>query len=349
MSPGFLNLTSVQVLPVHLTAEQDSVIIIFETNTYLPTDMSPSNVTFSSGGFTDNVHAIEVINNVLTDEDTVKIVTPFDIGNSSNVSVTFNSSAGYLNPSIAGNYKIQLRTTNDIDIVESNPFSVFNTTTEVSQAIITPGATSTGTTTFYQVDFSLGRLGRLKPNESTVTITFNSAYTLNTSNLVYDNTQISVDGGAYTTISTSNITPNNTAKTVQITIPQSVLTQNSDNISLIIDGVATDPITNPNSQGNYVVGVKTSVEPTNVNSATYNIGGTSITLNSVTLGDATVNSASSYTFNITTQSQMRPNQNDYVKIIFPEGTNMPSSIATTDISISGQNASAVSVNQPLRT
>ena len=111
---------------------------------------------------------------------------------------------------------------------------MFNTSTEVSQAIVTPGATTTGTATNYQIDFSLGRLGRLKPNESTITVTFNSAYTLNSSNLVYDNTQISVDGGSYTTIPTANITPNNTAKTVQITIPQSVITQNSDNEQLIL-------------------------------------------------------------------------------------------------------------------
>jgi hypothetical protein len=332
-----------------LTAEQDSVTIIFAPNTYLPSGMSPSNVTLSSGGFTDNVHAIEVINNVSTDDDTVKLVTPFDIGNSVNVSVTFNSSAGYLNPSVAGNYKIKLRTTNDTQTVESNPFSVFNTTTEVSQAIVTPGVTTTGTTTFYQVDFSLGTLGRLKLGESIITITFDNAYTLNTNNLVYDLTRISVDGGSYVTINTADITPNNTAKTVQITIPQSVVTQNSDNISLIIDGVATDPIQNPNSQGNYVIGVKTSVEPTNVNSATYNIGGTPITLNTVTLSDATVNGPSTYTFNITTQSQLRHNQNDYVKIIFPEGTDMPSGIDSTEIVISGQIASAVSVNQPLRT
>jgi hypothetical protein len=332
-----------------LTAEQDSVTIIFEQNTYLPADMSPSNVTLSSGGYTDNAYAIEVINNVMTDNDTLKVVTPFNISGSSNVTLTLNSSAGYLNPSVAGNYKIKLRTSSDTQTVESNPFSVFNTTTEVSQAIVTPGATTTGTTTFYQVDFSLGRLGRLKPNESIITITFNNAYTLNSSNLVYDNTQISVDGGSYTTIPTANITPNNSAKTVQISIPQSIITQNSDNISLIIDGVATDPITNPNSQGNYVVGVKTSIEPTNVNSATYNIGGTPITINSVTLTDATVNSPSTYTFNITTQSQMRPNQNDYVKIIFPEGTAIPSSIPTTAVSISGQNASSVTVNQSLRT
>ncbi len=306
--------------------------------------MVASNVSISSGGFSDNAASVSVLKNVPADDDTVFIVTPINAGNSSNVVVTFNTSAGYLNPSVAGNYTLQLYTTKDTQTVTSNPFSVFNTTTTVSQAIVTPGSNATSAVTNYMVDFNLGSLGRLKPGESTITLTFAGNYTLSTTLANYDNTRIAIGGGSYVNIPTTNITPNNTAKTVQVTIPDTFITGNGDNLTLIIDGNATDPITNPNSQGNYVLGVKTSVEATNVNSSTYNIGGTAITINSVTLSTSTVNTAAQYTFNITTQTQLRTNQNDYVKIIFPAGTDLPATIANANVQIAGTNANSVTVN-----
>ena len=95
--------------------------------------------------------------------------------------------------------------------------------------------------------------------------------------------------------------------------------------------------------------MKTSVEPTNVNSSTYNIGGTAITINSVTLSTSVVNTAAQYTFNITTQQQLKANNPpDYIKIIFPAGTSLPTTIAAANVQIAGGNASSVVVNQTNR-
>jgi len=331
-----------------MTANNDSIFVIFAQNTYLPDNIIPSNVSVTSGGFTDNAAAVTVLNNTIADDDTVIIKTPLNIGNSSNVSVSFNASAGYLNPSVAGNYTLKMKTTKDTSTVSSNPFSIYNTTTTVSQAVVTPANNSTGTATSYTVDFNLGSLGRLKPGESTITLTFAGNYGINADTSIYDNTRISISGGGYIPIPTTSINPSGT--TITITIPDNIITGNGDNISLIIDGDGvTLPITNPTSQGNYVLGVKTSVEATNVNSSTYNIGGSAVTINSVTLSTSAVNTQAQYTFNITTTQQLRANpQNDNIKIIFPPGTDLAATIPANTVQIAGTNASAVVVNQANR-
>jgi hypothetical protein len=331
-----------------LAAGIDSIYMIVEPNTYIPSNLLASNVSVSSGDFTDNATSVSVRNNVTADDDTVVIVTPITIGNSATASITFNNSAGYMNPSVARNYVLKMFTSKETETVTSNPFSISNTLTTVSKAIVTPGSNSTSVLTSYTIDFDLGRLGRLKPGESTITLTFASAYTLNSSASVYDNTQISVGGGAYVSVPTENITADNTAKTIVIVIPEDVITGNSDNISLIIDGNTTKPITNPSTSGSYVLGVKTSVESANINSSTYGIGDTSITINSVSVVPSTVNNAAQYTFNITTQTRMRSIPNDYVKIVFPTDTDLPETIAPNNVQISGQDAASVTVNKDNR-
>jgi hypothetical protein len=331
-----------------LSANVDTIVVIFQQNTYLPATISTSNITISSGGFSDNAASVIVNKSSATDEDTVLVVTPFNIGNSETVTLRLNSSAGYLNPSVAGNYTLKLRTSQETTIVASNPYSVVNTQSTVSQANVTPGDNSTGATTSYTVNFSVGQFGRLKSGESTITLTFNSLYTLSETDGDYDDSQLTVGGtDIYPLSGGTDITADDGTKTIVVTIPADAEVNNGDNLSLILDG-PTDPITNPTAASNYVLGVKTSVEATNINSATYNIGGTAITINTVTLSDATVNDTSQYTFNIMTPTKIQASASDYIKIIFPEGTTLPASIATTNMTIGGANPSSISVNQSAR-
>ena len=330
-----------------LAANTDTIVVIFQQNTYLPSFISNSNVTVSSGGFSDNAAAVIVKKAVAADDDSVFVVTAINIGNSATVTLTLSSGAGYLNPSVAGNYTLKLRTSQDETTVESNPYSVVNTSTTVSQANVTPADNSTGVTTSYTINFNLGALGRLKSGESTITLTFNSNFVISETGTDYNNSSLTIGGtDQYPLALGTDIVADNTAKTIQVTIPSTADINNGDNIELVFDdGTGTGPIGNPAAAGNYLLGVKTSVEPTNINSATFNIGGTSITINSVTLSDATVNNSSQYTFNITTLTKIQASANDYIKIIFPEGTTLPTTIATTNMTINGVNPSSIGVNQ----
>jgi hypothetical protein len=333
-----------------LTANSDTLFVMFAQNTYLPANISASAISITSGGYSDNASSVQVHKTSTADEDTVVIITPINIGNSSNVTLSFGTSAGYQNPSIAGNYKIRLKTSKDTTPVESNPFSVFNTGTTVSRAVITAADLGLNAITNYSINFSLGRLGRMAAGSSTITLTFDNAYTISTTMSTYNNSRISIGSGSYVSIPTANITPNNTSKTVVITIPSSVVTSNGNAISVILDGTAIDPITNPNSAGSYVLGVQTSVEAAKVNSETYSIGETAITINSVTLSTRNVNAISQYTFNIQTTKQLKENPNsDFICITFPMGTVLPTTIAPANITIVGIAVVSVTVNQESRT
>ena len=315
-----------------LTANVDTIVVIFQQNTYLPAFISNSNVTISSGGFSDNAAAVIVKKTDATDDDSVFVVTPINIGNSSTVTLSLGSGAGYLNPSVSGNYTLKLRTSQEGTAVESNPYSVVNTSTTVSQANVTPADNSTGATTSYTINFNLGDLGRLKSGESTITLTFNSNFVISETGTHYNNSSLTVGGiDQYPLALGTEINADNTAKTIEVTIPSTADINNGDNIELVFDGTGTDPIGNPVAASNYFLGVKTSVETTNINSATFNIGGTSITINSVTLSDATVNNSSQYTFSITTPTKIQASANDYIKIIFPEGTTLPATIVKTKL------------------
>jgi hypothetical protein len=329
-----------------LTANIDTIVVIFEQNTFLPSSISTSNVTVSSGGFSDNATSVVVKKSNTADDDSVLVVTPINIGAPASVTLTLSSGAGYLNPSVAGNYTIKLLTSKEPTAVESNPFSVFNTLTTVSQANVTPGNNSTGATTSYNINFNLGDLGRLKSGESTITLTFNSLFSISEDPAHYDASQIVIGETGPISLTAEpggDLDPDNGAHTIQITIPSGADVNNGDNIVIMLDGTTTDPITNPTAASNYVLGVKTSVETTNINSATFNIGGSSITINSVTLTDATVNNSSQYTFSITTVTKLQ--SGDFIKIIFPAGTTLPGTIATTNMTINGVNPSSISVNQ----
>ncbi|MBX7150246.1 hypothetical protein K1X84_01300 [bacterium] len=333
-----------------LTANTDSIVFIFQPNAFLPALIVNSNITITSGGFSDIAAGIAIQKSNSADDDTLFIKTPISIGNSSSVTLNIASTAGILNPSVLGNYYLRLMTSKDRTPVSSSAYAVTNTSTTVSQSIVTPTLTTASAKSPYRIDFNLGANGRLNPGTSTITLTFASGYTLSTTASDYDSTYISVASGAFIQIPTTNIAPNNTAKTIQFTIPSSVISHNNDNIVLIVKRrVGAQPITNPTA-GNYNLGVKTSVEASNINSATYNIGGTSIALTGITLSNSTVNSNSTYTFSFTGNNLNGSGGSpDVITITFPEGTVLPATIAATNITLNGAQPASASINTSTRT
>jgi hypothetical protein len=333
-----------------LTANTGTFTVIFEQNTFLPSSISAENITVSSDGNSDIAAAVVVEKSNPANDDTVTITTPINIAYSADVSITFNASAGYQNPSVNGNYILKLYTSAETTPVNSNPFSVFATTTTVSQALVTPASSDASAASTYTVDFNLGNLGRLKAGSSTVTVTFPSGYSVNDTLANYDSTYVTIAGGSPIKIDESTaIAVNVTNRTVQITLPDSAITQNNNNIVLLIGGTTGNTtITNPSTEGTYQLDVRTSVETSNVKSASFSIGGKAITLNSITRSDSTVNSASSYTFNIDIETQLRSAENDYVRIVFPAGTVLPTTIATTDMSINTTAPSSIDVDTGTR-
>lgn len=330
-----------------LVAGVDTVVIVMSQNSFLPSTFLTSTVVVTSGGFSDNAADVTVLKSVSLDDDTIFVVTPINVAGSGEITITLMSTSGYKNPSVAGNYRINMRTSKEPTFILSNPYNIKNTVTTVSQAIVTPGTTTPGAFAFYKVEFNLGARGRLPSGTGVITLDFDSSFTINANRAFYDSVRISVAEGPFVTIDTSGIGINTANNTIQVTIPDAVVTDNNDNIVLFIDGKTTDPINNPPA-GNYVLGVKTSVEVTNVNSSEFNIGGTSVVINSVTLGDRTVNNASSFTISLSNVLLIRPADADFIKVTFPEGTTLPATISTSAVTINGVNPNIITVNQSTR-
>ncbi len=356
-NPSTVNATAAYSLEFYtsstgaLSALNDSIIFIFPSNTYVPNEITQSLITISSGGFSDAVAGVAIRNQNRADDDTLYLKVPINIGNSSSVGITISSGAGILNPSVLGNYYITLRTTKDITPVTSGAYGITNATTSVSSAIVTPTLTAVSVRSPYRVEFNLGARGRLKPNASTITLNFDAAYTLSGIRSHYDSTFISFGGGVYHWVDTNNIAINTTLKTIQITSPANVYSNNGDNVVILLKRkVGLQPILNPAMANNYTIGVSTSVEILPVNSQSYYIGGTAITLNSVTLTSYGVNNISGYTFNITTTQQLKGPTDDWVQIVFPDNTTLDTTALKVagNVTINGTNAT-VSVSLTTRT
>ncbi len=334
-----------------MTAYNDSIIFVFSQNTYIPDEITASLITITSGGYSDAAGAVIIRNKNKADEDTLILVVPINISNSSSVGITISSGAGILNPSVLGNYYVSLKTTKDTTPVNSSAYAITNSTTKVSSAFVTPTRTAINVRSPYQFEFNLGAQGRLKPDASTISIDFDDRYLLDTIRSNYDSTYISVGGGSYVWVDTGNINATNTTKTLRLTVPASVYTNNGDKIVLILKRkIGSQPILNPGIAGSYVVDIFTSVESTPVTSQSYYIGGTAITLNSISLSSYGVNQTVRDSFSISGAQMLKSPDNDWISFVFPDSTLLtPSRITPTNTKINGANTKSVQVALATRT
>jgi hypothetical protein len=189
---------------------------------------------------------------------------------------------------------------------------------------------------------------------STITVTFNPSHTVGTTAGHYDNSTIQINSDTPVSIA-GNVTAS--GQEVTITVPGSVTINNNDNISVVLDG-STAPVTNPSSNGDYDLQVRTSVEITDVTSNTYPISDVgSITSVTAAVSQTEVNAVSQYTIEFQVAALLA-SQSGTVTVSFPFNTQIPSSIsvgnaqigsATTLGGITTGDAFAVSTNPSTRT
>ena len=160
-----------------LAAGVDTITVIFPYNTHVPTTIPVASITLESGGFTDNPTAVVSRAEVPADADTIMLVTSLDVANSGDIVLDISSTAGLLNPAVAGNYTITTGTSNDT-AVESNAYLVSSATSSVSQPSVSASPATPSTLAQYTVRANLGEYGRLRPDESTISLTFPGGTTI---------------------------------------------------------------------------------------------------------------------------------------------------------------------------
>jgi hypothetical protein len=235
-----------------LGAGSGTITIQFPNNTFVPAGIATNQVTV--GG----VAASAVTANSSTREVTVTV--PGNLAGGANVNLVFNTPAGLLNPSNAGNYTLQARSSAEPTPVASPAYVINAALTIVSVANVTPAPNTPNSAAAYSIAFNLGAHGRLIAGSSTITITFNSATTVSNG---------SISGAQINSVSAS-ATGNSVAKTIALTVPASLTLGNSAAINISLPAAA---VTNPASGAYYTLAVATSVEATQVVSHVYLIQG----------------------------------------------------------------------------
>jgi hypothetical protein len=322
-----------------LTSGVDSILIIFPSNTYLPATVSTSVVTVNGQNPAANPR---VGFDTLTDIDTLIIPVPQNLAAGLPVTVLINQSAGILNPTLVQSYTLEVSTTAETSPVTSPAYNITQTSSTVSAATVTVATPTPAVTSEYTIDFNVGSNGRLLAGTSTITFTFNGSTTVDPTAANYDNTSITV-GVTTTPIPTTDISISGQA--VTLTVPSTVSIGNNETVSISLDAtVATKPITNPSTSGDYTLQVRTSVETSDITSNSYTISSDSPVTNiSVDLGSAVVNDVSAYTVNFRVQSDLAAGSGT-ITITFPFNTFIPTSISTSNAQIASDGSNPVTFN-----
>jgi len=234
-----------------LSAGSGTITVQFPDNTFVPGGIAANQVTVngaSASAVTSNSGTREVI-----------ITVPNNLANNASVDLVFNSGAGLLHPSIAGNYAVLAWSSSESAHMASPNYALSSATTTVTAANVTPSPNTVSSAATYTIVFNLGAHGRLLAGSSTITITFNNATTVNNGSI--SNAQINGVNAA--------ATGNSSNKTITLTIPAALTLNNGAAVTVALPSSAT---TNPASSGFYTLDVATSVENGNVVSNLYEIG-----------------------------------------------------------------------------
>ncbi len=232
-----------------LATGTDTITLQFPNNTLVPSSIASSQVSVNGND------AANVATNSSTRE--VTITTPVALANDASVSIVFNAAAGLLNPSHAGNYTLQARTSAQATPGTSPNYAITAATTQVAIASVTPSPTTANSAAAYTIAFNLGAHGRMFSGTSTITLTFNSATGAANGSL----------SGAQINGVSASATGNSGSKTVTLTVPASLNLANNAAVTISLPS----GLTNPSSAGNYTLTVATSVETTAITSNAYAI------------------------------------------------------------------------------
>jgi hypothetical protein len=235
------------------TAAGDVLNFIFPPNTFVPNNMPPAAVKV------DGVPATDVISNNTTRQ--VTVTTPVNLPNNHEFAVVFDSSsgAGILNPMMIGAaYRLTCWTSAQPVQVKSPPYSLVQTTTKVTPALVKPFPTDPDSLADYLLTFNLGPHGRPLGGTSTIMVKFGA--TTKVSNGAITGVKLNTKDAA--AIADSIL------RQVTVTIPTGLGLTNNSAITL---SIPKTKVRNPNVAGFYTLMVATSVETTFVASQPFEI------------------------------------------------------------------------------
>lgn len=239
-----------------LTAGSSQITLTFPDNTGVPTSIIPSFITVNGVTVTAQPTANASLRTITI---TVPSGTP-GIAANDTVVVDISQNALLRNPSVAGLYRIKVRTSVEATDVPSKQYTISPPATSVTAAVVTPTPDQFGLNAQYRIDFSVGGQGALIGGASTITITFPS-------NTVVPGV-IPPSGVTVNSTETTSVSADSVNRRATITVPSGVdIPNNGAGLVIFKTGAG---LVNPDP-GSKTLQVRTSVETTDVTSQAYDI------------------------------------------------------------------------------
>ena len=299
-----------------LTAGASSITITFPTGTTVPSFISASDVS---------VNGTSVTTSPSISDRVVTLTSPVTVAASAAVTVVFDVAAGLENPSIVSTgYTVKVKTSKETTEVTSLSYSITRGS-DVSSIYVTLGTTTASQTSAYAIKFTTGTSG-MAVNDS-IYIVFPSGTTVPAS--------ISLD--SVTVAGTAASLVETTPGTRTVLIRSAVSKSASDTCTVrFLASTSAEALTNPSAASTYTLTARVGLNATPVTSFKYSVTTTN-QLTGVTISPDpnTTSTAASYTVVATTSADGAMVEGDSIIVVFPSGTTVPSSIATSNVSVNG--------------
>lgn len=303
-----------------LTGGSDSIDLKFPEEAYLPSSISDSNITVNGSSASD------IAVDRTTDTVTVIMPTSKNVANSGLVTLIIKSTAGVRTPDTSGSYYLDVSTSEDTAYVRSKVFTIAEasvTSLDVDLSTYNAGEYADIDMTFY-----VSANGALNGTTDTISIEFPSAFDLPSGTLTKSymtvNSRAVYDYDLYTS-------------RLVLTVPSDI--SSGGKVTVHLDDALK--IRNPLTAGDYNLVVYTSQDPGEVTSNKLTISGTPPT---VTLTDSAAGANSQYSISFYTEADGALSYGDTIRLRFPTGTTIPSSISTSNVTVNGTRASTVTVS-----
>jgi hypothetical protein len=240
-----------------LSVNQDSITIIFPSDTELPSSI-PANAIL--------VNSTPLMTRPQIDLAQRKIIMalPVRIENDTEVIIEIKSLAKIKNPTRDGMYKLKIFTSKETKQTESEAYQIGTSLLGDVRVSVSSSLVEEESVT-YTVQFRTGGYGRIEVGE-TITVTFDSRYNLGTIQAHH----VTVNGVV------CSVTPE-VSEGVSVIIKSPIAIDGESNVTVTISNIK-----NPSESGEYTISVSTQAEPMPVVSTPYTIGmilSTEITVN----------------------------------------------------------------------
>ena len=227
-----------------LIKNQDAIFIEFPKETILPDEIASEVIKVNGVACTNAIFESEVL----------KIISPINVSEGGDVSITIDINSGIKNPLQTGYYSVKLYTTSDSYPVLL-PFQVNLST--ISDVKIDLSNLSTGQISSYKISFSTGVSGNLIPGIDKINVVLPVGTTIPP---IIANSSILVNEIPTTLVEISGTT-------LTITTPIEIKANSTVNL-LILESAG---LRNPVKAGNYKIYVFTTKEQTSIESNSYSI------------------------------------------------------------------------------